>query len=126
MTGLVSSAGSTLVKRERLMRQSAKTLVTASVVIAIVSAVQLGAQHGYKASRTPWGDPDIQGNYTNLTEAGTPLEKPREFEGRNLKDISGNELRTIKRTAAERTINAFLGPTEAPDNWWQVAYKNIE
>ena len=37
----------------------------------------------YKAPRTPWGDPDIQGNYTNLTETGTPLERPKEFEGRN-------------------------------------------
>ena len=41
----------------------------------------------YNAPRTPWGDPDIQGNYTNLTEAGTPLEKPKELEGRNLSDI---------------------------------------
>ena len=102
-----------------------KSLLATFVAMGLVAAV-LDAQHGYKAPRTPWGDPDIQGNYTNLTEAGTPLEKPREFEGRNLKDISGEELRTIKRQAAERTINAFLGPTEAPDNWWQVAYKNIE
>jgi len=84
------------------------------------------AQHAYRASRTPWGDPDIQGNYTNLTEAGTPLERPREFEGRTLSDVKGEELRTIKREAADRTIKQFLGPTEAPDNWWQVAYKQIE
>jgi len=101
-------------------------LLLAAIAMASIATMQVAAQHGYKAPRTPWGDPDIQGNYTNLTEAGTPLEKPREFEGRNLKDISGDELRTIKREAAQRTINAFLGPTEAPDNWWQVAYKNIE
>ena len=58
-----------------------------------------------KAPRTPWG---------NLTEAGTPLEKPTELEGRTLSEISGEELRTIKRQAAEGTITAFLGPTEAP------------
>ena len=69
---------------------------------------------------------DIQGNYTNLTEAGTPLERPKEFEGKQLNEISAEELRTIKRQAAERTINNFLGPTEAPDNWWQVAYRNAE
>jgi hypothetical protein len=84
------------------------------------------AQQHYKAPRTPWGDPDIQGNYTNLTEAGTPFERPKELEGRNLSEISGEELRAIKRQAAERTVNAFLGPTEAPDNWWQIAYRQIE
>jgi hypothetical protein len=104
---------------------SLKSLLLGAAAI-VFGAAQLDAQHGYKAPRTPWGDPDIQGNYTNLTEAGTPLEKPREFEGRNLDDIKADELRTIKREAAARTINAFLGPTEAPDNWWQVAYKNIE
>jgi hypothetical protein len=108
------------------MTNSLKSVVGLLVALAIVMSVQLSAQHGYKAPRTPWGDPDIQGNYTNLTEAGTPLEKPREFEGRTLGDIKADELRTIKREAAARTINAFLGPTEAPDNWWQIAYKNIE
>jgi hypothetical protein len=113
-----------VIKRERLMSHSSSGLLIA--IVATAAAVQLSAQHGYKAPRTPWGDPDIQGNYTNLTEAGTPLEKPREFEGRKLSEINGDELRKIKREAAQRTINAFLGPTEAPDNWWQVAYKNIE
>jgi hypothetical protein len=94
--------------------------------VATLLTVQLDAQHGYKAARTPWGDPDIQGNYTNLTEAGTPLEKPKEFDGRTLSDIKGDELRKIKRDAADRTIKAFLGPTEAPDNWWQIAYTKIE
>ena len=108
------------------MSHSTTRLLIASAVVALVAAVEVAAQHGYKAPRTPWGDPDIQGNYTNLTEAGTPLEKPREFEGRKLSEIGGDELRKIKRDAAQRTINAFLGPTEAPDNWWQVAYKNIE
>src|SRR5262245_44918506 len=106
------------------MTHASKGLLAA--VAATIVSVQLSAQHTYKAPRTPWGDPDIQGNYTNLTEAGTPLEKPREFEGRKLSEIKGEELRKIKRENAARTINAFLGPTEAPDNWWQVAYKNIE
>src|SRR5690349_17560400 len=112
--------------RSSRMSQASKRLLAAIIAVAGVAAVQLNAQHGYKPPRTPWGDPDIQGNYTNLTEAGTPLEKPKEFEGRNLSDIKGDELQKIKRDAAQRTINAFLGPTEAPDNWWQIAYKNIE
>ena len=30
--------------------------------------------------RTPWGDPDLQGTWTNQTL--TPLERPAEFEGK--------------------------------------------
>ena len=32
--------------------------------------------------RTPWGDPDLQGAWTNRTT--TPLERPSEFEGRSV------------------------------------------
>jgi len=99
--------------------------ICAGAVMMAVAAAQSSAQ-SYKAPKTPWGDPDIQGNYSNLTEAGTPLERPKEFEGKQLSEISAEELRTLKRQAAERTINNFLGPTEAPDNWWQVAYRNAE
>ena len=56
--------------------------ICAGAVMVVVAAAQSSAQ-SYKAPQTPWGDPDIQGNYTNLTEAGTPLERPKEFEGRN-------------------------------------------
>ena len=87
-------------------------------------AVTLSAQKAAddKAPRTPWGDPDLQGNYTNLSEAGTPMERPAEYIGKNMSDFSPAELATIKKQLASRTINAFLGPTEAPDNWWQPAY----
>jgi hypothetical protein len=88
-----------------------------------LAAAALSAQSAtYHAPRTPWGDPDLQGNYTNLSEAGTPLERPKEFEGRNLNDISPQERMRLKRESAERTIGRFLGPAEAPDNWWQPAY----
>lgn len=69
--------------------------------------------------RTPWGDPDLQGTYTNTYENGTPLERPEVFAGRTLSDITGEELRAIKRQIQQRTIAQFLGPEHAPDNWWQ-------
>ena len=49
----------------------------AGAVMMVLAAAQSSAQ-SYKAPKTPWGDPDIQGNYSNLTEAGTPLERPAE------------------------------------------------
>ena len=71
------------------------------------------------APRTPWGDPDLQGNYTNTYEYGTPLERPDQFAGRRLEDVTGEELATIRRGIQQRTIDSFSGPIHAPDNWWQ-------
>ncbi len=79
------------------------------------------AKVGWKAPRTSWGDPDLQGNYTNVYEQGTPLERPKEFEGRTLEDVRGEELAKIKRTVQQRTIANFEGPIHAPDHWWQDA-----
>ena len=53
--------------------------------------------------RTPWGDPDLQGNFTNLYEVGTPFERPDEFAGRRLDDVKGEELATIRRGIQDRT-----------------------
>ena len=33
-----------------------------------------------RSPRTPWGDPDLQGTWTNVT--ATPLERPRALEGK--------------------------------------------
>jgi hypothetical protein len=101
--------------------------MTRAIVLAsllALSAITVSAQKAaeYKAPRTPWGEPDLQGNYTNLAEAGTPMERPTEYVGKNMNDFSAAELAEIKKKLAARTINAFLGPTEAPDNWWQPAY----
>lgn len=69
--------------------------------------------------RTPWGDPDLQGWYTNLSEDGTPLERPDQFAGRKLEDIQGAELAKIKEDIQKRTITNFQGPLHAPEHWWQ-------
>src|SRR3954462_8013965 len=98
-------------------------VLTLAALIALGGAsVSAQKPAGYAAPRTPWGDPDLQGNYTNLSEAGTPMERPAEYVGKNMNEFSREELAGIKKTLAARTINAFLGPPEAPDNWWQPAY----
>ena len=40
--------------------------ICAGALMMVIAAAQSNAQ-SYKAPKTPWGDPDIQGNYTNLT-----------------------------------------------------------
>jgi len=68
-------------------------------------------QRSYAPPKTPWGDPDIQGNYTNKYEYGTPFERPREFEGRRLEDVSARELSDAIRKRQEDALERakFLG-----------------
>jgi hypothetical protein len=91
---------------------------------AIKPAAKAGPATTYRVPRTPWGDPEISGNFTNLYETGTPLERPQEFAGRTLNEVSGEELKKIKQAQQNRTINGFNGPIHAPDNWWQDALDN--
>jgi feruloyl esterase len=62
-------------------------------------------------AKTPWGDPDLQGNYTNKYEFGTPIERPQEFEGRRLEDVTAKELADAVKKRQENALeNAkFLG-----------------
>lgn len=47
---------------------------------------------GYIPPTTPWGDPDISGNFTNKDEANTPFERPEHWAGRDIDDITEEEL----------------------------------
>ncbi len=90
---------------------------------AVLVAQAKKASATYKAPRTPWGDPDFQGNYTNLYEAGTPLERPEQFAGKKLSDVTPAELLAFKKKIQNDTIQRFETPFDAPSNWWQVAFK---
>src|SRR5437867_1499613 len=65
---------------------------------------QPGARKTYVVPRTPWGDPDLQGNYTNKYEQGTPFERPQEFEGKRLEDIQGKELTDLVQRRQQLAI----------------------
>jgi hypothetical protein len=54
-------------------------------MIISVLAATAGAQTGRNAAsigRTPWGDPDIHGEWTSEGEYGVPLERPAQFGSR--------------------------------------------
>ena len=61
--------------------------------------------------RTPWGDPDLQGNYTNKYETSTPFERPQEFAGRRLEELSAQELAAAVKKRQQDTLDRapFLG-----------------
>jgi hypothetical protein len=69
-------------------------VMVAPAVVAQVRSVRLEPDHGnaYAPPRTPWGHPDLQGIYSNDDETGTPMARPRHFEGRTLESITPEEL----------------------------------
>src|SRR5687768_2142885 len=99
--------------------QAAVHALTAAFLLVSLTAVTY-AQTGpatYTAPRTPWGDADLQGNYTNLWEAGTPFERPDQFAGRRLEDIKGDELVRIRRAIQERTRTEQLAGEIGGTRW---------
>jgi len=86
---------------------------------AALTSVMIAPVSGQGAPRTPWGDPDLQGTYTNTYENGTPLERPDQFAGRKLEDVKGEELLALRQQIQQRTVDNFEGPIHAPNNWWQ-------
>src|SRR5258708_40301755 len=76
--------------------------------------------------RTPWGDPDLQGNYTNKYETSTPFERPAQFEGRRLEDVSAQELADAVKKRQEETLERakLLGghPQGPPGNPAQLRH----
>ena len=74
--------------------------------------------------RTPWGDPDIAGVFTNNDESGIPFERPPEFEGKKPEDISPDELANIVKQRQQATVqraptlSEFPGAT-SPLHWFE-------
>ena len=50
--------------------------------LAATADAQEPASSTWGAVRTAWGDPDLQGTWTNVT--ATPLERPRALEGKQV------------------------------------------
>ena len=91
--------------------------LTAAVLLACTAGVLAQIGSSTSPPRTPWGDPDLQGNYTNLWEAGTPFERPDQFAGRRLEDIKGEELAAIRRGIQERTRTEQLAGDIGGTRW---------
>ena len=94
------------------------TRLAVLVSLLTLSSVSVGSQ-AWTPPRTPWGDPDLQGDYSNKYEQGTPFERPAEFEGRTIDDIKGGELaRLVKERAVEVLLNSpFTGGDPVAGNF---------
>jgi hypothetical protein len=88
---------------------------------------RVGAAAGYSAPRTPWGDPDLQGTYTNSNESGIPMARPAEFAGKRPEDVTAAEMERLARERAARIEKTaqIIGATEdnntgaGPTHWYE-------
>ena len=107
--------------------------IAALVGWSSMSAQSLGARSGvtargeYSPPRTPWGDPDLQGIYTNADENGTPMEQPPELAGKRLEDFGEKEmaaLRAERQKRAQAVARNIGGSAEedtgaGPSHWYE-------
>jgi hypothetical protein len=78
------------------------TAVTASIALSLASTAVLAQTRN--TPRTPWGDPDLQGIWTNATL--TPLQRPAELAGKEFftpEEALKWEQQRVEQTNVDRT-----------------------
>ena len=77
------------------------------VLIASLSPLVATAQSTGASShpKTPWGDPDLQGYYTNKYEYGTPFERPAAFAGKRVEEVSAQELADLMKKRQQEALD---------------------
>jgi hypothetical protein len=84
------------------------------------------AGRAFTPPKTPWGEPDLQGLYSNKTI--TPLERPAQFAGQT--ELTGEEIAELESRAAARSVdNGRAKGTEGDvssaynEFWWDRGKK---
>jgi hypothetical protein len=96
-------------------------VLAAGIVLGTLAATanaQKATSRSWSAPRTPWGDSDLQGIWTNAT--ATPLERPKELEGKQV--LTDAELAERDRKVAQEnsTDNApLVGNPGSHNEFWR-------
>ena len=77
--------------------------------------------------RTSWGDPRIEGTYTNKDEFGTPFERPDELAGRQRREFGPEQMAElmVERSRRGQEIAARIGGSATndtgagPPHWYE-------
>ena len=117
----------------RLASLSAIAAVSAS---ALLTTIPVGGQSSttaaaslptdaknFKPARTAWGDPDLTGIYSNSDESGIPFERPAQFEGRRLEDITAKELEELRIARRKATASSSVAEDRPVDR--EVFWENL-
>jgi hypothetical protein len=91
------------------------------VIVACVSLVAVAALLPSPANgqaRTPWGDPDLQGIWNNVT--ATPLDRPDDLEGKSV--LTDEEAAEYEQQLADRRIEGESRKHTgyAPSIWFET------
>ena len=122
------------------MREKSFAIVMLAGVMAALSAAPAGAQTapaaaagngarpaGWTPPRTPWGEPDLQGTFSNRTI--TPFERPANVNGREFftpEEVAALEKRAAEQSGDEERSKGTRGDVERAYNdfWWDRG-KNV-
>src|SRR5688572_22746098 len=119
--------------RHRFLLLTAATLVLAGVLPTTpvtgqsrpAAATPLtGDARNWTVPRTPWGDPDLAGIYSNSDESGIPFERPARFEGRRLEEITPKELDELRAERRKATANSSVAEDRPVDR--EVFWENLK
>jgi len=102
---------------------------------AVKAFIASRVRKNWTPPRTPWGDPDISGVFTTKDEANTPLERPAEWAGRRMDDITSAEFEAAVAKRQQQAVETapFAGGGEpeegvaiaVPIHWFDnLAAKN--
>jgi hypothetical protein len=89
------------------MNKTLLTMAMAGRVLVSLSAAD------WKAPRTPWGEPDLQGTWTSQAELGVPFERPAAFGTRQLVTDEEFAQREAQAQAQLKNDNADFDPETA-------------
>jgi hypothetical protein len=102
-------------------------LLTLMAVVLLVPVPAIGQAPPSKAKtakwehpRTPWGDPDVQGIWNNVT--ATPLERPKELSEKAL--LTNEEAADYEKSIADRQAQVESRPHTgyAPSIWFETGH----
>ena len=99
---------------------------SAQTTRATTAADSATAAKKWTAPRTPWGEPDLQGTYSNRTI--TPFERPANVNGREFftpEEVAAMEKRAQQQSGDEGRSKGTRGDVERAYNdfWWDRGTK---
>ncbi len=105
---------------------AALVVLSAGAALAQTAEKAKPAAKSFVAPKTAWGEPDLQGLYTNKTI--TPLERPAQFAGEA--ELTDEQIADLEQRAASRSVdNGRAKGTEADvssaynEFWWDRGKK---
>jgi hypothetical protein len=103
---------------------SIASLATANLAAQEKKSTAGAGARSYAPGKTAWGDPNLQGTYTDKDENGIPLERPSQFDGKTASDVDDSELADIVRERQARAVASAAGIGGAdtgagPVHWYE-------